>query len=566
MSSEAAAAADSWRSSIAQSYRSTEVRSIATVLAELEPGATSASKTMLAMRFEESIFKAATSLDDYKKTIEKRLKKLRKHYSKQQAYGGETNIELNDDLTREKEALLENELRENFGPKIMYIVDKSPLAVTVTREKSDEVKAKTLENHANKIKEYVAVLGLSSTQPKVHKDLKYLTRMKEYLEKYAEIVRDHVSKVCDPEMYLCDSFAKLDQHFMLAESASDKLRMALQEYDADYAPSTPDHLTRLMDKMNEPLPIPRKSDEKGELKYALGKIEKFRTATSALYHYWNLNWGDRSSFSGCSNKCMDVALKCLIELESEYDSLVKDLEDTDENGKRIIQLEDAWNNVMTYVDNENDTSLAEDMDEQQPEAKRQKMEDSSKCHIMICSRVLLTPGRAIISSIIPVLKRKRAKLVRDTSSPHVILKFGKAFEMKIFFVPLLVTIRAIKDKEENSSSQQQMCTTIGGSLRWPSLHQGLHGSPTSSSDKPKELTVLGVTGPHTALANIAAKKLEYASSQATLVLRRCFAETIAGKGAVAKSDFEIEILEVGALVKFLLIARCTYIPDWVDDD
>ena len=53
---------------------------------------------------------------------------------------------------------------------------------------------------------------------------------------------------------------------------------------------------------------------------------------------------------------------------------------------------------------------------------------------------------------------------------------------------------------------------------------------------------------------------------ATFVLRQCFAETTTGKGTLAKSDFEVEILEVGALVKFLQIARRTYIPDWVDDD
>eukprot|EP00956_Cyclotella_meneghiniana_P019624 scaffold33843_cov66-Cyclotella_meneghiniana.AAC.2 len=116
----------SWRSDVAQSYRSSEVRSIATVLAELEPGATSASKTMLAMRFEESIFKAASSLDDYKKTIEKRLKKLRKHYSKQQESSKGSVVD-NADLTREKERLLENELIETFGAKIMYIVEKSDI-------------------------------------------------------------------------------------------------------------------------------------------------------------------------------------------------------------------------------------------------------------------------------------------------------------------------------------------------------------------------------------------------------------------------------------------------------
>lgn len=126
MSTDPSAASASWRSDVAQSYRSSEVRSIATVLAELEPGATSASKTMLAMRFEESIFKAASSLDDYKKTIEKRLKKLRKHYSKQQESSGGAAVD-NADLTREKERLLENELIETFGARIRYIVEKSDL-------------------------------------------------------------------------------------------------------------------------------------------------------------------------------------------------------------------------------------------------------------------------------------------------------------------------------------------------------------------------------------------------------------------------------------------------------
>ena len=45
--------AGDWRQSIAQSFRSEEIRSIANVLASLEPGATSASKLMLANKFED---------------------------------------------------------------------------------------------------------------------------------------------------------------------------------------------------------------------------------------------------------------------------------------------------------------------------------------------------------------------------------------------------------------------------------------------------------------------------------------------------------------------------------
>ena len=544
-------APESWRSAIAQSYRSTEVRSIATVLAELEPGATAASKTMLAMKFEDSIFKAANSLDDYKKTIEKRLKKLRKHYSKQQGVpGGEEN----DELTREKELLLENELREKFGAKIMYNINKSAIAIQVLRDKGDpKGNAHNLEEHIKRLKGYAVNLGLLNT-PKMKMDLARLTKMKEQLEKCCDTIRGHISQICDPELFVLETLAKLEEHFTRRESFSETLRKAFQEKDSSIQ-FDKSSLERLMDKINAPLPIPRKNEEGGDVKVALAKIEKFRSAAAAIFTFWGLSSGDKTAFSGCTKKCFDVGINCLMELEQEYDALVKELDDTDENGRRIIQLQDAWNNVMQFVDSDADASL--DIDE--PDAKRQKTEEV-KCQLSICSRVLFTPGRALIASIMPVLKRKRATLVTNATAPHVVLEFGKAFEMKVFFVPLLVTIRAM---DENSQKKQQI-GALGGGLRWPSLHQGLHGSATA--DEPKQLTVLGVTGSHATLGNIAAKKLEYASSQATLVLRRCFAETVSGKGAVAKTDFEIEILEVGALVKFMSIARSTYIPHWVDDD
>lgn len=136
--------------------------------------------------------------------------------------------------------------------------------------------------------------------------------------------------------------------------------------------------------------------------------------------------------------------------------------------------------------------------------------------------------------------------------------------MTIYFVPLLVTIRAM-DKETKEGDSLH----VGGHL-WPSLYQGLCPSDESHYDgtgtNSNNLQVLGVTGSYASLAPIIAKKLEYASAQATYVLRRCFAEATVGKSDVAKSEFEMEILEAGALIRFLQLARSTYIPDWVDDD
>ena len=161
-------------------------------------------------------------------------------------------------------------------------------------------------------------------------------------------------------------------------------------------------------------------------------------------------------------------------------------------------------------------------------------------------------------------------MVRDGSMRFVKLDFGKAFEMTVYFVPLLVTIRAIGT--DTTKNEQSSTVSLAGGHRWPSLYQGLcpPDSATESTGsvaaKSSSLNVLGVSGSYASLGPIIAKKLEYASSQATFVLRRCFGETTVGKAALAKTDFEIEILEAGALIRFMQIARSTYTPDWVDVD
>merc|ERR1712194_282570 len=170
------------------------------------------------------------------------------------------------------------------------------------------------------------------------------------------------------------------------------------------------------------------------------------------------------------------------------------------------------------------------------------------------------------SSLLPAMKRKKATLVRNRST-FVRLEFGTAFEMTIYFVPLLVTIRAMSTEVTDDKSSS---VSLAGGLRWPSLYQGLCpsdkepiASDKSASNKNNSLKVLGVTGSYASVGPIIASKLEYASAQATYVLRRCFADATVGKSA--KSEFEIEIQEAGALIRFLQIARSTYVPGWVDD-
>jgi len=56
-------------------------------------------------------------------------------------------------------------------------------------------------------------------------------------------------------------------------------------------------------------------------------------------------------------------------------------------------------------------------------------------------------------------------------------------------------------------------------------------------------------------------RLQFASAQATLVLRKIWASTLR-----AKNDFEVEISEGSALLEFVYLARQTYQPNFVDDE
>jgi hypothetical protein len=564
------AGAGDWRRSVAQSYRSEEVRSIAKVLASLEPGATSASKTMLAWRFEDSIFTSAADFDDYRKTIQKRLKKTQKHYAKKQnggEGGGQDAVE-NPDLTRERELLLESELRGKFGSKLLYIAKNGDEAVRSIRIKDDDHRADILQQHIRNSIQWAVQLGLQlpgvagtdfvTRQERC--DMEYLNKLKGYMETRVNSIRDHVVKLTDPDLFLRDNFLKI-QDVMLNDKVMVVFQKALKA-DPDSAEFSVEQMKQLVARMNSSVPIPRRNQGGDMLQAAMARIEKVRAASQALYTYLGLPLVGKTTFRSVVEKCLSVVSECLNELEGDYDNLVKEVEGVDASGKRIILLEDAWNNPMQLTELDSDEAHAiEDTMGEEPDTKRQKTDKTAfgKVSIVIRSKFLLTSKRKTFSTLLPALKRKGAILVRNRSATFVRLEFGSAFEMTIYFEPLLVAIRAKIDYREEMLSSGGLC--------WPSLHHGLRPSDKDSRDvKDSSLSVLGVTGSYESLGPIIAKKLEYASARATYVLRRCFSETAAGKSSHAKSEYEIEILEAGAFIRFLRIARTTYSPGWVDVD
>jgi len=568
-----------WRDGFPQALRSEEVRSIAKVLASLEPGATTASKTMLAMRFEDSIFKSSDTLDDYRKTIRKRIKKLQKHYTETEG------ITEDATLTREREVLLERDIRDTYGAQLLYITTHGDDAVKITREKFGNQKADTLQQHIAHARMWMVDLGMKlphgvTCPPARVIDaggrMAHLTKLQGHLESRLTNVRSFIIQILDKDLYAEEAYLKqVDDILLRNENGGRLLRDALMKANPDDTDFSEKRMTQLLERMNAPVPIPRRNQEGDNLRVAVARVEKVRAAVQAFYTYSGLSIAEKAIFRSSLEKCFAVVRECLNELDGDYKTLVHETEAKDDDGKRIIQLEDAWNNPMQFSELEGDEpeTVEPHADEESgPENKRQKTDGEVKgkatVPMVIRSKILLTPDRNTLSSLLPALKRKRANLLRRGNFKCVQLEFGNAFEMTIYFVPLLVTIRAIDQFAAHDGNYSH--STEG--LSWPSLYQGLHtidhlsNRNSSQSKDDNNLTVLGVTGSYETLANIIASKLEYASAQATYVLRRCFAESTVNQSSRALSDFEVEILEVGALIKFLRIARTTYMPDWVDDD
>mmetsp|Transcript_14144 Transcript_14144/g.20204 ORF Transcript_14144/g.20204 Transcript_14144/m.20204 type:complete len:732 (+) Transcript_14144:55-2250(+) len=237
------------------------------------------------------------------------------------------------------------------------------------------------------------------------------------------------------------------------------------------------------------------------------------------------------------------------------------------------------------------------------------------CPIILSSKLLFAPGRKPPHMLLPALKRKGAILHSSSTSSSSFLssfssfttwslgmKFGNAFEMRIYFSPLIVAIRALsphhhtaRDKDRETGVNKDGKTSNeaidgyrfkkevihGGLDTWISSQQNLRqfGRKFISNTTPNNnhitnfsyptplLRIMGLSGTHTTLGLLVAKKLEYASAVATRVLRLCFGD-VAGMAYHNPNtkDFEIEMLEGTALLKFLSIARQTYDPDFVEDE
>ena len=541
-----AAPATDWRKSVAQSFRSNQVKEVAEALASLEPGATSRSKLMLAMRFENSIFDKAESLDDYRKTIIKRLKKLKKNYKP-----GEESAEVQARKATQREAQLEIELRQKHGAALKYIVQNSEKAVDTMKEKHGDSRATHLKQHLDSAEQWAVEIGVieegagpGKRRKRVPRELGYLEKLSEmFLEKRVDNIRSHVVKLVEPDLFLGESLVKIEAE-MLEGQVGDKLcwatRGALANAGLSY-PRDVETMKKLLELLTTPVPAPRQGRQQDIKDASLAYIDRIRTCSQALIGFMAMDPNDRAQLKGILRKIHNVAVEGMEHLEKFYVA--------PEASRKEALLEDAWTKVMEFHSTYEGGIEPPDVDAAQP-AKRVKVS-----RLPLRTKVLLTPGRKTPSNLLPALESKKAKLIRPDGvgvGARLTMSFGKAFYMSVYFQPLLVLIRAIPDDsvEYDGVSDFRRIIVDGCLPTWTSAGYGIPSS---------DLSVGGVSGSSAVIGSLVEDKLESASARATSVLRRVFADVAGRSYETAKTDFEIEITEATALLRFLQIARDTYV-------
>eukprot|EP00934_Nitzschia_sp_Nitz4_P001481 Nitzschia sp. Nitz4//scaffold62_size106224//12901//14739//NITZ4_004342-RA/size106224-processed-gene-0.46-mRNA-1//-1//CDS//3329555814//1481//frame0 len=588
-----------WRQSVLQSYRNEEVREIAKVLASLEPGATASSKLMLAMRFEDTIFKAADSLADYRKKMTKRLKKLQKNYvppAQQQTKSTETEVLL-------------VEMRQKYGESLQYIAKNADRAIKDVSARSGTERSSQLRQHTDSAIQWGRELGVLDNIPvaRVAQRLSeaQIQKIQQHLERRVENIRQYVVKHADPDLFLQETVERKDSDMperankMLSVNLVKRIEQ-LQQQTASMAGSTSNAapadsgassstkfepltvLQESLDKAQAAVPPPTRNNS-NDIPAALMHLDKMRAASTALMAYFSME--DRKTTAP-----RNALTKSCTVVSSGLEFVSKVAQTLPKPPRNQVTLQDAWTKVLEIPTPPEEVVTSENPEISQsalpstgaagsstnpPPAKRiKRSQDGSEKYsppVTRC-RVLLRPDRKIPTSLIPALRRKRAKLVRPplgSRGSYLILEFGTAFTLTIYFCPLLVTIRAQTPPTPRKAVPRHTPVTTQrtqGCAHWTPLYHGLTDLPTPDASSTQQqqgpLRVWGVNGTYETIGRVVEERLQDASMHATQVLRQCFRGHVKDKTA----EFEVEILEASALLEFLQLARTTYMPNWQDDE
>ena len=210
----------SWQSLVPQEQRTNEINNIAKELANLEPSATTQSKLGLASKFENKFFTSATSFADYKKKMDKRLKKLCKNYKARPSTGAVGGVGTagagagagaggasgeSIEMIEEQIILKKRKLRLEYGDRYRFIAENGKVAID---------KYPRLTDHINRSNENAAEIGalpaelavrvdtgkpLEITHRAPHQLLEHLTSLEVNLEQKLNTLREYILKYAQAE-------------------------------------------------------------------------------------------------------------------------------------------------------------------------------------------------------------------------------------------------------------------------------------------------------------------------------------------------------------------------------
>lgn len=506
-----------WRQGVPQSSRNKEVREIAKILASLEPGATSASKITLATRFENGVFSAAGSYDDYKKRLSKRLKKLQKTYTPTSRHATPNN-EKATSLEQEQSqlALKLDDLKTIYGQTLVFICDNAEAAVAEMKAKSGEEKGFYLKQHTDNVKQWASQLGLTGGPAKI-KDLEAAEKLSVHLEQRVENIRSHVVKLIKPDLFLQETLAKIEAE-LKDETAQAIINAALQRLDKVHFCNQASALSVVIQSLEgaQKSIVPPGRSVESQRVAALAHLERLKAASSGILAYLAVA-NRHDAPDNILVKCHSAAITGIDFLTEMSTTILP------EEVVTGLRLEDAWTKVIeepaVEVTSDNGVSRSRRM--------------------AFKSRFLLQSQKRPPSSWLVALKQKGAQLVQQPAGgSHVVLEFEQAFFFTIYLSPLLVTVRAGPRN--------------GSTTEW---------SPLETNLSTKQLHIWGVSGSYSTLGGVVEARLQHASAQATMVLRTMWSSTLN-----AKNDFEVEIAEGTALLEFVHLARQTYQPNYIDEE
>jgi KIX domain len=502
-----------WRLAVAQSYRNGQVRQIAKVLADLEPGATEASKLRLAMQFEQAIFGTATGLADYHKRLTKRLKKLQKSYVPAPAAASNE--------TKKEPAI--QELIQKYGADVQYVVQNAVAAVKEMREKYGDEKGTQLQQHMDGVKLWAADLGLlgADNKPNWNMSEAHLERLKTQLEKRLPNVRAHTVKLVHPDLYLKESLQKLQDDFKNKGRAvrlqAEQMRQRHAQWNAARRTSQTEpsvDLTKAWEQVSKPVRSVPSTNQRLPVEVALAHLDQMRAASTLCLAY--LLADDKYSVP-------PNALAQAHTVATDGIQIVQTAmrEHRQAHPTVTVQLSDAWLKPIPT-----------------PPSTKSPDDTATVPLLPLKTRLLCTSGRKTPSNLVAALHAKGGvNLVRPLphgAGSYVQISIKQVLIVRIYFCPLLITIRAYsKDDGKNEGGQNSW-------LPWNSGFSELSHLPAD--------------------AWIVEEHLKDASAHATQVLRQCFAKAVSPNETTAKSDFDLELLEASALLEFVQLVRDTYLP------